>query len=80
MKENKIIIGMGNGAEQFHYTRKPFWDVKIKKEDKFLLRECPDCGKSKLRKNQRYCDSCTKKRRQKTNREYQRKYYRKHRV
>ena len=75
-----IIIGVGDGAEQSHYTRKPFWGVKISEKDRFLLRECPDCGKAKLKPRQRYCDNCGKKRRQKTNREYQRRYYREHRV
>jgi len=78
MNKNDIIIGMGDGAEQSHYTRKPFWDIRISNK-RYLLRECPDCGLPKLRSRQRYCDSCVKKRRQKTNREYQRKYYKKHR-
>lgn len=67
-QQREVIIGLGDGAEQSHYTRKPFWNIKIDKKEKFLLRECPDCGESKLRKRQRYCDNCTKNRRQKTQR------------
>ena len=36
-------------------------------------RLCPDCG-AELKARQRYCDDCTRKRRQKTQRQYQRQY------
>ena len=42
------------------------------------IRRCPDCG-AELKPRQRYCDECSKKRRQKTRRESQRKYRKKKR-
>ena len=50
------------------------------KKKPVLLRECPDCNRPKLKPRQRYCDDCRVKRRRKTNRENQRKYYGKQRV
>jgi len=45
-----------------------------------LLRECPGCGRDKLKYRQRFCDDCKKKRRLKTKREYQRNFRRNYRV
>jgi hypothetical protein len=68
----------------YYYEEKPPFHTtprrKIERQNPYLLRECPDCGKPKLRKRQRYCDDCSKKRRRENNRERQRKYYKVHRV
>lgn len=37
-------------------------------------RLCPDCGNVRLHRCQRYCDSCTKKRRRVSNRKRQKNY------
>ncbi len=42
---------------------------RVAKQNKYLLRECPDCGRENLRYRQRVCDICREKRRQKTKRE-----------
>jgi uncharacterized OB-fold protein len=42
---------------------------RIVKQNKYLLRECPDCGREKLRYRQRLCDDCRRKHRQRTKRE-----------
>ncbi|MHC4397831.1 MAG: hypothetical protein ACYS1A_19475 [Planctomycetota bacterium] len=42
-------------------------------------RPCPDCGAG-MKYRKRYCKNCKKKRRQKTNRENQKKYYDKRRA
>ncbi len=44
------------------------------------FRLCPECGEVELSSRQRYCPDCTRKRRQKTKRENQRKYRAKHKV
>ena len=77
VKVEQVIIGIGDGAELSRNTRLPYRGIKT--VGKYLLRECPDCGKPKLRHRQRFCDDCGKKRRRKTNRQNQRAYHRKHR-
>jgi len=42
--------------------------TRPKPQTKYLLRECPDCGKPKLRYKQRYCDDCKAIRRKATKR------------
>ena len=48
---------------------------RIAKQSRFLLRECPDCGREKLQSRQRVCDDCRLKRRRMTKRKnyYKRK-------
>ncbi len=62
-----IIIGIGWGAEQSHYTRKPFWDVKI---SKFVrVNRCNKCGRD-IPKGWRYCNVCKKKNRLRSQRKW----------
>lgn len=56
MNKNDIIIGMGDGAEQSHYTRKPFWKVNIKSTTKI----CERCSKVPVFGRQRFCANCVK--------------------
>ncbi|HUU19740.1 MAG TPA: hypothetical protein VMW72_21495 [Sedimentisphaerales bacterium] len=76
IKIRSIELISGWGSPPHHATPRKI----IERQNPYLLRECPDCGKPKLRPRQRYCDDCKKKRIRNTNRERQRKYYRIHRV
>lgn len=74
--ENRIIIGIGDGAEQSHYTRKPFWMVKLKKKGKKYTvfdRVCERCAKEKVVSKQRFCTKCVKIRGREQRRVYARK-------
>lgn len=73
------------GPEDYKYphlcfVKDPAFEKRVRKQYRRIdhsvveadVRRCPDC-EAALRPRQRYCDQCTKKRRQKTRREYQRK-------
>jgi hypothetical protein len=74
---DKIVLGIGFGTEKSHNMR--LWDTgpKVKKQNPYLLREYPGCGREKLRYRQRLCDDCRRKHRQRTKREY---YYKSKRL
>ena len=56
---------IGNWGNPPHYATPKH---KIEEQSRYLLRECPDCGREKLRYKQRFCDDCRAKRRRKTKR------------
>jgi ribosomal protein L37E len=71
--DNKIEL-IGSWGNPPHHAI-PRGGQSIDNQNKYLLRECPDCGREKLRYRQRVCDDCRLKRRRKTKREsyYKRK-------
>jgi len=76
MSDKEFVELVGDWGNPPYHAR----SKSVKRVSPFLLRECPDCGKPKLRLRQRYCDGCTQKRRRKSKREYQRDFRKKHRV
>lgn len=85
-KPCKYFKGKVLGPEDYKYphlcfVNDPAFEKRVrqlyKKIDHTVVeaatRRCPDCG-AVLRLRQRYCEGCTRKRRSKTRREYQRKF------
>lgn len=65
----KHIIGIGWGAEQSHYTRKPFGVIEIDSTPKIKINKCNRCAVD-ISKGHRYCEACKKHNRRKTQRKY----------
>ena len=58
-------IGIGDGAEQSHYTRNPFWKVITKKSK---VKMCKDCLRVQVFGKAKYCANCAKTRQRARNR------------
>lgn len=69
MNKNNIIIGIGDGAEQSHYTRKPFWDINIHNTHK----TCQKCNRTPVFGRQVFCGKCAKIRAKEQRCDYARK-------
>jgi hypothetical protein len=80
------------GPEDYPYphlgfVKDPRFEKRVRKQYKKIdhtvveadIRRCPDCGAA-LMPRQRYCERCRKWRRRETNRENQRRFYRKQRT
>lgn len=74
------------GPEDYKYphpcfVKDPAFEARVRKQYRKIdhtvveaeARRCPDCG-APLSPRERYCEKCTRKRRHKTRREYQRKF------
>jgi uncharacterized paraquat-inducible protein A len=68
-----LIIGMGYGAEQSHYTRKPFYPIKLKTVTETGQRLCQQCHATPVFGKQKYCKTCAAKRAKQQRKEYARR-------
>jgi hypothetical protein len=73
MKDKEMIVGIGDWGNPPHHAT----PRKKIKQNPYLLRECPGCGREKLRYRQRLCDDCRLKHRKRTKRE---NYYKSQKV
>ena len=79
--KNCVLGPEDNKYPHLCFVKDPAFEKRVRKQYRKVdhtvveadARRCPDC-EAMLRPRQRYCDKCTKKRRLKTRREYQRKF------